>query len=144
LRYYQRLYAKDPKASEYTDGIRSKNALAAAGYNVLDNKYYLDHLYNDGVVAGTKGPLARAAYWINQNVIDGVVNTAGRSAVIAGRFVYRFIDQGVVDGTVNASGRTASESGQFLRKIQTGQIRQYATLMFGAAAVLVAVFIFAV
>ncbi len=143
-RYYQALYAKDPKASEYSDGVRSRNSLAAAGYNVLDNKYYLDHLYTDVVVGNTKGPLARLAYWTNQNVIDGVVNTAGRWAVAVGRIVYRFVDQGAIDGTVNASGRTASESGQFLRQIQTGQIRQYATLMFGAAAVLVAVFIFAV
>ena len=143
-RYYQRLYAKDPKASEYTDGVRARNSLAAAGYNVLDNKYYLDHLYTDVVVGNTKGPIARFAYWTNQNVLDGIVNTAGRWAVALGQLVYRFIDQGAIDGTVNASGRTASGSGQFLRQIQTGQIRQYATLMFGAAAVLVAVFIFAV
>ncbi|MGF1599775.1 MAG: NADH-quinone oxidoreductase subunit L [Acidimicrobiales bacterium] len=143
-RYYQALYAKDPKAAEYTDGLRSRNTLAAAGYRVLDNKYYLDHLYT-GIVAGsTKGPLARAAYWTNQNVLDGIVNLVGNLSVTVGRFVYRFIDQGLVDGTVNASGRSASGSGQFLRRIQTGQIRQYATLMFGAAALLAAVFIVAI
>ncbi len=144
LRYYQRLYATDPMATEYSDGLRSKNSVAAAGYELLENRYYLDHLYT-GMIAGlTKGPLARAANWINQNIIDGAVNLAGYVSVGTGRFIYRFIDQGVVDGTVNASGRTASGSGQFLRRIQTGQIRQYATLMFGAAALLVAVFIFAV
>ena len=35
-------------------------------------------------------------------------------------------------------------SGQFLRRIQTGQIRQYATIMFGSAALLAAVFIIAI
>ena len=144
LRYYKALYAKDPMASEYSDGLRSKNSLAAAGYNVLDNKYYLDHLYTDIVAGGTKGPVARAAYWVNQNVLDGIINAAGSLSVGFGRFIYRYIDQGVVDGTVNASGRSASSSGQFLRKMQTGQIRQYATLMFGAAALLAAVFILAV
>jgi NADH-quinone oxidoreductase subunit L len=143
-RYYQALYAKDPKAAEHTDGLRSRSALAAAGYRVLENKYYLDHLYTGVIACGTKGPVARAAYWVNQNIIDGIVNLAGTVSVRFGRFVYRFIDQGVVDGTVNASGRTASGSGQFLRRIQTGQIRQYASLMFGAAALLVAIFIFAV
>jgi NADH-quinone oxidoreductase subunit L len=143
-RYYERLYAKDPMASEYTDGLRSRSSIAAAGYRVLENKYYLDYLYTDLIVGSIKGPIARATYWFNQNVIDGVVNAAGTASVATGRWVYRFIDQGVVDGTVNASGRSAEESGQFLRQIQTGQIRQYATLMFGAAAVLVAVFIFAV
>jgi NADH-quinone oxidoreductase subunit L len=144
LRYYQALFAKDPHAAEYRDGLRSKNKLAAAGYTFLENKYYLDHLYT-GIIAGTtKGPLARAAYWINQNIIDGVVNLAGVFSVGLGRFVYHFIDQGMVDEAVNASGRTASGSGQFLRRIQTGQIRQYATLMFGSAALLVAIFIVAI
>ncbi len=144
LRYYQRLYAKDPMASEYTDGLRSRNALAAGGYRVLENKYYLDHLYSGVIAAGTKGPLARAANWFNQNILDGVVNLVGNLSVHFGRFLYLFVDQGVVDSTVNASGRTASGSGQFLRRIQTGQVRQYATLMFGAAALLAAVFIVAV
>ncbi|MFV0523660.1 MAG: NADH-quinone oxidoreductase subunit L [Acidimicrobiales bacterium] len=142
LRYYQRLYAKDPMASEYTDGLRSRSALAATGYRVLENKYYLDWLYNDVIVAFVKGPLARAAVWFNQNVLDGIVNLVGRTSVVTGRFIYRYIDQGVVDGAVNVSGRTAEESGQLLRQVQTGQIRQYATLMFGAATVLAVVFIF--
>ncbi len=144
LQYYRRLYAKDPMAAEYTDGLRARNGLAAAGYNVLENKYYLDHLYSGIIAAGTKGPLARLAYWINQNILDGIVNIAGLLSVGIGRFIYLFIDQEVVDGTVNASGRTASGSGQLLRRVQTGQIRQYATLMFGAAALLAAVFIVAV
>jgi NADH-quinone oxidoreductase subunit L len=143
-RYYQALYAKDPHAAEYSDGLRSRNRLAAASYEVLENKYYLDHLYTGVIAAGTKGPVARLAYWINQNIIDGIVNLAGYLSVGIGRFVYLFIDQVLVDGTVNASGRTADTSGQFLRRVQTGQIRQYATLMFGAAALLAAVFIVAV
>ena len=142
-RYYSRLYARDPKATDYTDGLVSRNGLAAAGHKFLVEKYYLDHLYT-GVVAGsTKGVLARAANWFNQNVLDGIVNLAGKVSVLAGRFIYKFIDQGLVDGAVNASGRTASESGQFLRRSQTGQVREYAALMFGAAVLLVTVFIFA-
>ncbi len=142
-RYYQALYAKDPKATEYTDGVASRVGLAAAGHRVLEQKYYLDHLYTDVIAGGTKGPVARLANWTNQNILDGVVNMAGRVSVVAGRFIYRFIDQGLVDGAVNASGRGASETGGFLRRIQTGQVREYASLMFGAAAVLAAVFIFA-
>jgi NADH-quinone oxidoreductase subunit L len=143
LQYYRRLYASDPHAAEYTDGLRARNRLAAAGYTVLENKYYLDHLYTGVITAAVKGPIARAAYWTNQKVLDGVINVAGWLAVIVGRLVYRFVDQQIVDGTVNASGRTASGSGQLLRRIQTGQIRQYASLMFGASALLVAVFIVA-
>jgi len=144
LKYYQRLYAKDPMATEYTDGLASRMAPLATGHKILEEKYYLDHLYTDGIAATTKGAFARATYWFNQNVLDGIVNTVGKLSVAVGRFVYRFIDQGLVDGTVNASGRTASGSGQFLRRSQSGQIRQYATVMFGAAVLFAAIFIFAV
>ena len=143
-RYYKALYAKDPMASEYTDGLRSRSGLARRGYSLLENKYYLDHLYTDTIAVAVKGPLARLANWTNQNILDGVVNLAGWVSVRTGRLVYRFVDQGVVDRTVNASGRTASGSGQMLRLIQSGQIRQYAALMFGGAAVLAAVFILAI
>ncbi len=142
--YYQKLYAKDPNATEVTDGLRSRNKAAAGGYALLENKYYLDHLYEGAIADGTKGPLARAAYWFNQNVLDEIVNTAGRTSTVLGRFIYRFIDQGAIDGSVNLSGRGASESGGLLRKVQSGRIRQYASLMFGAATVLAAVFIVAI
>ncbi|MEL6980825.1 MAG: NADH-quinone oxidoreductase subunit L [Actinomycetota bacterium] len=142
-RYYTALYAKDPKATEYTTGIASRSGLAATGHKILEEKYYLDHLYTGAIAGGTKGPLARAAYWFNQNVLDGIINAAAAIAKVSGRFVYRYIDQGVVDRAVNVSGQTASESGRFLRKMQTGQVREYASLMFGAAAVLAAVFIVA-
>ena len=141
--YYKKLYAKDPKATEYTNGLASRSGLFRAGHTLLVEKYYLDHLYTGAVAGGTKGPLARVANWINQNVIDGIVNLVGSTSVAAGRFIYRFIDQGIVDNAVNATGRSASGSGGFLRRMQTGQVREYATLMFGAAALLTAVFIFA-
>ena len=51
--------------------------MARAGYTVLENKYGLDVLYTDFIVGGVKGPIARASYWFNQNVIDGVVNGVG-------------------------------------------------------------------
>jgi len=142
--YYQRLYKLDPKATEYTEAtgaISSRIAPLAVGHKILTEKYYLDHLYTGVIAGGVKGPLAKAAYWTNQNVLDGVVNTVGKTSVVVGRFVYKYIDQAFVDGAVNASGKTSSTIGGVLRGIQTGQIRQYATLLFGAAAGLVGLFI---
>jgi NADH-quinone oxidoreductase subunit L len=142
--YYKRLYRKDRLATEYTDGLASRSGLARAGHKLLVEKYYLDHLYT-GVIAGsTKGWLAQAAYWFNQNVLDGVINAAGTGTAALGRFVYRYVDQGAIDGTVHASGFGASGSGQVLRRVQSGKVRQYAILMFAAAAVLAGVFVIAV
>ncbi len=115
-------------------GITERNALARAGYRFLENKYYFDHLYTGVIAGGAKGPVARAAYWINQNVIDGVVNGAGRAATVVGRFVYQRIDQQVVDGTVNSSAEVANATGQVFRQLTSGKVQQYGALLFGAAA----------
>ena len=100
-----------------------------------------DSLYNDVIVASVKGPIARAAIWFNQNVLDGFVDNAGKGSVRAGKFVYDSIDQGLIEGTVNGSGKLSSQSGQELRKIQTGKVQQYAALLFAAATVLAGIFI---
>jgi len=116
-------------------GITERNAVARAGYRVLENKYYFDRLYT-GIIAGAfKGPIARGVYWINQNVIDGVVNGAGRLSTVVGRFVYKRIDQQVVDGAITSSATAANNSGQAFRQITSGKVQQYGALLFGAAAV---------
>jgi NADH-quinone oxidoreductase subunit L len=115
--------------------LTTRNRLAGAGHRFLVNKYYLDDLYEKVVVHGVAHPIAKAAYWVNQNVIDGVVNGAGRTGKRTGDWVYRNIDQRVVDGAVNASGLAASEGGHALQPVQSGKVNQYGALLFGAAAV---------
>jgi NADH-quinone oxidoreductase subunit L len=116
-------------------GITERSAVARAGFTLLENKYYFDRLYTDVIAGGTKGPLARAVYWINQNVLDGIVNGVGRGWTAIGRFVYAHVDQRVVDGAIVSSARAANNSGQALRHITSGKVQQYAALLFGAAAV---------
>ncbi len=124
-------------------GITERNKLAHAGHTLLVNKYYLDHLYTDIVAGGTKGPVARASYWFNQNVIDGIVNGAAQSARASGRWVYDKIDQGIVDNVVKGSGMAAEGGGQILRKSQTGKVQQYGAYLFLGATILAAVFVIA-
>src|SRR5712692_6525611 len=77
-----------------------RSPLARAGYTFLDQKYFLDALYTDGIVYAIKSPIARAIYWFDQNVIDGIVNgVAIGSRAVAG-FVYDFIDPDIVAGAV--------------------------------------------
>jgi NADH-quinone oxidoreductase subunit L len=96
------------------------------------------------IVGGIKGPIARAAYWINQNVIDGVVNAAGVGSRRAGEWIYKWIDQGAIDGTVNGSGFGAGRLGDAARRLQTGRVQQYGSLLFGAVAVLAIALVLAV
>jgi len=104
------------------------------GHKVLVNKYYLDNLYIDGIIRTIQYPLAKAAYWFNQKVIDGVVNAFGIAARAAGNVVYEQVDQKVIDGIVNGAGLSAEEGGAILRRTQTGRVQQYAAYLFGAAA----------
>ena len=122
-------------------GLTERNRYAKAGYTFLEQKYYLDHLYTDIVIGSIKRPIARAANWFNDNVIDLVVNRAGEGARDSGRWVYRWIDQGTIDNTVNALGSGADAGGQGLRVMQTGKVQNYGSLLFGTAAVVAIVFV---
>jgi NADH-quinone oxidoreductase subunit L len=125
-------------------GVTDRNPAAKAGYTFLRERYYLDHLWTGVVVGSIKGPIARAAYWVNQNVIDGVVNAAGVGSRRAGEWIYKWIDQGAIDGTVNGSGFGAGRLGDAARRLQTGRVQQYGSLLFGAVAVLAIALVLAV
>ena len=116
-------------------GLTERSRIARGGYLFLKNKYYLDVLYQNVFVYFVSRPLAKATYWFNQNVIDGVVNGVGTSGKKAGNWVYNNIDQKIVDGAVNASGTVASETGHGLQPVQSGKVNQYGALLFGAATV---------
>jgi NADH-quinone oxidoreductase subunit L len=117
------------------NGLSERLPVLQIGHRVLVNKYYLDHLFL-AIIRGIQYPIARAAYWINQNVLDGVINGVGKGAQRTAHVVYDVIDQRVIDGAVNGAGLSAEEGGSILRHIQTGRVQQYAALLFGAVAVL--------
>ncbi|MGH9180015.1 MAG: NADH-quinone oxidoreductase subunit 5 family protein [Acidimicrobiales bacterium] len=116
--------------------LTQRSRAALTGYRILENKYWLDRLYTDMMVGGLKGPVARGAYWVNQRVIDGVVNAVGISSRAVARFTYDVVDQKVVDGVVNGTGLTAEEGGSVLSVLQTGRVQQYAAFLFGAVVVM--------
>jgi NADH-quinone oxidoreductase subunit L len=124
-------------------GVTVRSRVAQAGYTVLLNKYYFDHLYTDIIVGDIKGPIARATYWFDQTVIDGVVNAVGVGSRETANFIYGTVDQQVVDGAVNGSGFGAEGTGQLLRRIQSGKIQQYGALLFGGAVILAGILVFA-
>jgi len=125
-------------------GLTSRSKIAHAGYTFLENKYYLDNLYTGVIAGGTTGPIARAANWFNQNIIDGVVNGIGNGARKVAGVVYVFADQIIIDGAVNGSGQGSEGAGQLLRKIQTGKVQQYASILFAGAVVIAGVLVFVV
>ena len=116
-------------------GLTKRVPILGKGHDLLVNKYYLDNLYEKVIVHGIAHPIAAAAYWFNQNVLDGIVNGAGTVTRTVSGWVYRNVDQRVVDGAVNGSGAAAKGLGGALRPVQSGKVNQYGALLFGTAAV---------
>ena len=117
------------------NGLSQRVPFLQTAHKVVVRKYYLDDLFL-GIIRAIQYPIARAAYWINQNVLDGVVNGVGKGAQRTANVVYDVIDQRVIDGAVNGAGLSAEEGGSILRYLQTGRVQQYAAMLFGAVAVL--------
>jgi NADH-quinone oxidoreductase subunit L len=72
-------------------------------YKTLERKFFLDDLYEQGIVRPVVGALAPATYWFDQRVIDGAVN-----------------------GTAIGTRQLA----RGLRHLQTGQAQWYAAALF--------------
>jgi NADH-quinone oxidoreductase subunit L len=134
VRYYGK---RDPKLV----GLTSRNRFAKAGYDLLENRYYLDALYEKVVVRSIAGPVARAANWFHLKVLDGILHAVAAAIRSLSAVVYRRVDQGIVDGAVNASGEVVSSAGGALQPVQSGRVNMYGALLFGAAAVAALVFI---
>ena len=114
-------------------GLTQRNRLAGAGYTLPGTSTTSTTSTRRSSSRGINGPIARAAYWFNQNVIDGVVNGVGIGAQALGSWVYHYIDQSVVDGAVNGTGAGAEERRRPAHRPDR-QVQQYGALLFGAAA----------
>ena len=89
-----------------------------------------------GIASVVKQPMANAANWVHENVIDAAVDEVGKNSVKTADALYKYIDQGVIDGSVNAAGRGSQGAGGELRRWSTGKVQQYATVMFAGATLL--------
>jgi NADH-quinone oxidoreductase subunit L len=95
----------------------AESAKNAAGplFTLVENKYYVDEIYQDVIVAPLEG-ISRFVLW-------------------------RGVDEGLVDSLlVNGIGRTIRKFGGLLRQLQSGSIRNYATWVL-AGSLLVIFFI---
>jgi NADH-quinone oxidoreductase subunit L len=105
----------------------------AGAHRTLENKYYVDELYDATVVSGTFGA-GRHLWTFDRNVVDGVVNGTGWLTLISSWFS-SLTDRSIVDGVVNLVGWVVQESSHLFRRFQTGLVQNYALLMlFGIFA----------
>ena len=116
-------------------GLTQRVKVLGLGHKFLVNKYYLDVLYEKVIVRSIANPIASAAYWFNQNILDGILHGLANSTKKLSGWVYKNIDQRVVDGTVNNSATFTKSVGTAAQPTQSGKVSQYGALLFSAAAV---------
>lgn len=117
------------------DLLRSPFAWA---YTFVENKYYLDDIYMNGIIRPVQYPIARFAYWTNQHILDGVVNGVGKGTLVVSDQTYDKLDQKGIDYLVNGAAGLTGFTGGLMKYIQSGNIQRSAAVLFGAVVIFVA------
>ena len=100
-------------------------------YILSFNKFYFDELY-DYIIIGPVLGFARAMWWFDANIIDGLVNFTGWFTV-KWADVKMWFDKWIIDGIVNGLGYLCMGGAWILKFIQSGSVQFY-TLMIMAGA----------
>jgi NADH-quinone oxidoreductase subunit L len=119
---------------------RLKNRFSSI-HKLLYNKYYFDELYNAIIIR----PLFKLADFLfkkfDLGVIDWLVNAAGNFTVFLSWF-WELFDTYVVDGAVNGLGYVVRGTGAGIRRVQTGQLQNYAFIIFFGIVLIILLKIF--
>ena len=99
-------------------------------YRLLDNKYYVDEIYQFVFVGGTL-LLARVGAAFDRYVIDTIVDGSAKVTTVVSWFNGLF-DKYVIDMLVNAVANVTFAVGNNFRRVQTGNINSYLYVVVGA------------
>jgi NADH-quinone oxidoreductase subunit L len=106
-------------------------------YRLFHNKWYFDEIYQFVFVGGTL-LLARVGAWIDQHIIDGIVDGSAKTTAFIS-WINGLFDNYVIDGMVNAVANITYWTGGKFRKVQTGNINSYLYVILAAVVVAIIV-----
>ena len=110
-------------------------------WKILENKYYLDDLYINGIVNPLKTAVAKSVDQFNSKVLDRFVNSVGLAMGFLGKIVYSNLDQDGIDRIVNSVSVGTDDLGGRVKLIQSGRVQQYLSL-FLSSVLLVSIIVF--
>jgi len=126
-------YAMYYKKSISPEKLKEKFAFP---YKVLYNKYYFDELYHAIII----NPVMKLAGFlfgkVDVGVVDWLVNGAGSFTVLLSD-AKQWFDSRIVDGAVNGIAAVTRRAGSGMRKIQTGQLQNYAFVIFFGLVIII-------
>ena len=110
-------------------------------HRALENKYWVDEIYNRFVI-GTTLVVCQALWWIDRNIVDGIVNGVRHLTVVALGHGSSLFDKYIVDGAVNGVANGARGGSMLMRRAQNGLIQNYAMVMGGGIVLIALVYLF--
>ena len=131
-----RLY-KDARSSLPQKLLHSEQAAVRRLYHLVYNKYYIDELYHATMVNLVMA-LKFILNWIDQHIIDALVNLVGLAGKLLG-FAAGIADSKGVDGMVNATADSILAAGSSIIKLQSGRLRHYLGYALAGGVLLVIV-----
>ena len=125
-----------PSADRRLVGLTERSRPARAGYTSWPTSTTWTPCTRASSSGPSPTPSPGPANWVNQHIIDGVVNGAG----VAGRTARRLASTATSTSASSTAPSTArapwpTGTGSALRPVQSGKVNQYGALLFGAAAV---------
>jgi NADH-quinone oxidoreductase subunit L len=132
-----RFYKRDPVWST----PRRLATRFAPIHRALENKYWVDELYNATAIRGTL-MLSYALWWIDRWIIDGAVNGLRHLTVFGFGHGSSIFDKYVVDGAVNGVAAGAKGGSMMFRRVQSGLVQNYALIMGGGIVLAALVYLF--
>ena len=111
-----------------------------AVYRAVENKYFVDEVYEALFVEGLAKGGGRFLWEVDATVVDLIPN--GAAAVTRGAsWLSHFFDQYFVDGAVNGVADSLQGGFRLLRRAQTGRVQNYALVMGAGLFCIVAVYL---
>ncbi len=109
-------------------------------YRTLENKYFVDEIYEAAFVEGLAKGGGRFLWEVDATVVDLIPNGAA-AGTLGASAVSQAFDKNLVDGAVNGVADSFQRGFQLLRRSQTGRVQNYALVMGGGLFCIVAVYL---
>ena len=114
-------------------------AAVAPLHRLVENKFYVDEIYAATVLAAFYG-LCHLSSWFDRRIVDGTVNLTRHVTIVVSHISSAF-DRWVIDMAVNGLGALARLGFRGARRMQTGLVQSYASLMVFGLFLLVGLYL---
>ncbi len=128
------MYGRKPLEAGEEDPL--KRILSPGIFNVLENKYYFDELYQIVFVRPSQWfSRVVVSEFIDRGIIDGFIHLIAKLSNFIGD-LFKAFNLWLIDGVGDGIPQGIARFGAWFRRVQTGRVQQYLVLVILAALVI--------